>query len=225
MPHGRGTVDPHDLPEQPSTPTAGAPRARARGPGMLVPVCRLAFPQGIAGPERPLREGGMEVHIPTLPDATPGIEKGGSLRPRPPFPARRSRPGGRGATQIRTTTCEVEDMHVRIAFQRTCTPNSHVRFRIGIRPPPHGAFKSRPQRDGSNTTTDPSSRREAPEAALGRPPVPRRQEPGSNRTRATRRTSSESLVVPYSLDSVTQGTSPTLTRRGQRYRATSADPS
>lgn len=51
-----------------------------------------------------------------------------------------------------------------------------------------------------------------------------RQEPGSNRTRATRRTSSESLVVPYSADSVTQGTFPTLTRRGQRYRATSADP-
>ena len=62
----------------------------------------------------------MEVHIPTLPDATLGIEKGGSLRSRPPVPARRSRPGGRDATTSRKTTYAVADMHVRTAISRTC---------------------------------------------------------------------------------------------------------
>ena len=77
MPHGRGTVDPHDLPEQPSTPTAGAPRARARGPGMLVPVCRLAFPQGIAGRERPLRRVGWKCTSQPFPMPRQASKKGG----------------------------------------------------------------------------------------------------------------------------------------------------
>ena len=224
MPHGRGTVDPHDLPEQPSTPTAGAPRASAGDPDMLVPVCRLAFPQGIAGSERPPRGLGWHAH-PNPPRCharhrkrwvapTTASVSGAAQPPRRPWCNPNPDNDMRSREHARPNRVSAH-MH----------PNSHVRFRIGIRPPPHGAVKSRLQRDGSNTTTDPSSRREAPEAALGRPPVPRRQEPGSNRTRATRRTSSESLVVPYSLDSVTQGTSPTLTRRGQRYRATRTDPS
>ena len=85
------------------------------------------------------------------------------------------------------------------------------------------------------TSRDVLSRRLAglhPEAAVINATAPcampcvaaRRQEPGSNLTRATRCTLSESLVVPYSTDSSTQGTLATLTRRGQRYRATSADP-
>ena len=124
-------------------------RHRRPRPERAEPARRCAFPQGTVGRERPPRVGGMEVHIPALPDATPGIEIGGSLRPRPPVPARRSRPGGRGATQIRTTTCQVADMHVRIAVQRTCTPVSHVRFRIGVGPCPT-AVKSRLQRGGAH---------------------------------------------------------------------------
>ena len=57
-------------------------------------------------------EGWLAVHIPTLPDATTGIEKGGSLRSRSPVPARRSRPGGRDATESRTTTYAVAEVHV-----------------------------------------------------------------------------------------------------------------
>ena len=73
----------------------------------------------------------MAVHIPTV---TVPYEacRIGSLRPRPPFPARRRRPGGCGATTIRTTTYEVADMHVRNGFPCTCTPTSHVRLWIGI---------------------------------------------------------------------------------------------
>ena len=91
------------------------------------------LPARTDGPERPPREGGLEVHIPTLPDATPGIEEGGSLRSRPPVLARRSRPGGRDATESRTTTCAVAEVHVRIAFSCTCPSISHVRLWNGIR--------------------------------------------------------------------------------------------
>ena len=88
--------------------------------------------QGLLDRKRPLGESGMSVHIPTLPDAALGIETGGSLSPRTPVPALGSRLGGRGATEIWTTTCEVTDVHLRIAAPRTCTPISHVRFWIGI---------------------------------------------------------------------------------------------
>ena len=159
MVYGRGTVDPHDLPEQSSTRTVlteirtcqgrleavfapfpgrgerfhrRGPRARARDPDLLAPVRRLAFPQGIADSERPPREVGWRAH-PNPPRChAKHRKKGGSLRPRPQFPARRSRPGGCGATENRTATCEVEDVHVRVAFPRTCTPVSHVRLWIGI---------------------------------------------------------------------------------------------
>ncbi len=82
----------------------------------------------------------MEVHIPTLPDATPGIGIGGSLRSRPPVPARRSRPGGRGATYSRTTTCKVADVHVRIPFSRTC-PRFHM-CASGLAPGPISEFRT-----------------------------------------------------------------------------------
>ena len=100
-----------------------------------VPARRLAFPHGIAGRERPAADGWDGVHIPTTADATAGIEEGGSLRPRPPFPARRSRPGGRGATTIRTTTCAVADVHVRTGNSRTLGSVSHVR-------PSHGTGRA-----------------------------------------------------------------------------------
>ena len=92
----------------------------------------MAFPHGIAREGATHGEGGMGVHMPNLPMPHQASRRGGSLRPRPPVPARRSRPGGRDATESRTTTCEVADVHVRIAFPRTCTPISHVRFWIGI---------------------------------------------------------------------------------------------
>ena len=63
---------------------------------------------------------------------TKAPKKGGRLS-RPPVPARRSRPGGSDATESRTTTCAVAEVHVRIAFSRTCPSISHVRLRIGIR--------------------------------------------------------------------------------------------
>jgi len=82
------------------------------------------LPEGIAGPERPPAEGWDGVHIPTLPRGTPSVHGRGSLRSRPPFPARRSRPGGRGATAIRQEACAVADVHVRNACPRTRTPMS-----------------------------------------------------------------------------------------------------
>ena len=62
---------------------------------------------------------GCSMHIPTLPRGTPSVQGGGSLRSRPPFPARHSRPAGRGTTAIRTKTCVDEALHVRTAIPRT----------------------------------------------------------------------------------------------------------
>ena len=99
-----------------------------------------AFPPGIDESRSDPRRGGWDgMHIPTSADATAGIEKWGSLRARPPVPLRRSRPGGRDATESRTTTCAVAVVHSRTAISRTCTTSSHVRS-------PHGpgpAFRVR----------------------------------------------------------------------------------
>ncbi len=62
---------------------------------------------------------GCSMHIPTLPRGTPSVQGGGSLRSRPPFPARHSRPADRGTTAIRTRTCVDEAVHVRTAIPRT----------------------------------------------------------------------------------------------------------
>ena len=84
------------------------------------------------------------MHIPTLLDATPGIEKGGSLRSRPPVPARRSRPGGRGATASRTTASArggpARTKHVRAHIDPgfTCAPPD--RHRACRKPPPRHCF-------------------------------------------------------------------------------------
>ena len=61
---------------------------------------------------------------PTLPDAVPGIPKGGSLppRPHPPEPHRRS--SGRGATAMQPATCGTAGAHMEAAFSCTCTPMS-----------------------------------------------------------------------------------------------------
>ena len=62
---------------------------------------------------------GCSMHIPTLPRGTPSVQGGGSLRSRPPFPARHSRPAGRGTTAIRTGICVDEALHVRTVIPRT----------------------------------------------------------------------------------------------------------
>ena len=93
--------------------------------------CLEAFLQGPIGPERPPAKGGMGVHIPTLRDATPGIQRGGSLRSQPQVPAWHHRPGDRGTTARPPITCGTSPVHVRNAFPRTSTPMSHVRSRHG----------------------------------------------------------------------------------------------
>ena len=95
----------------------------------------LAFLQRIDGLGATPGEGWDDVHIPTSADATAGIERRGSLRSRPPLPARHSRPGGRDATIIRTTTYAVADMHVRSGVSRTPGSVSHVR-------PSHGTGRA-----------------------------------------------------------------------------------
>ena len=77
--------------------------------------------------KRPQGGGGIAVHIPTVAVPYEACRIGGSLRPRPPVPVRHSRPGGRGATIIRTTTYAVADMRVRSGVSRTSGSVSHVR--------------------------------------------------------------------------------------------------
>ena len=60
----------------------------------------------------------------TLPDAVPGIPKGGSLPPRLHPPERHRRSGGRGATATRPATCGTAGAHMEAAFSCTCTPMS-----------------------------------------------------------------------------------------------------
>jgi len=106
---------------------AACPPVADRGPddgACRVPRRRNPPPGGTAGPERPPAEGWDGVHIPTLPRGTPSVEGWGSLRPRPPGPARRSRRGGRGATRSRPATCGVRGSHARAQFPCTSPPMS-----------------------------------------------------------------------------------------------------
>ncbi len=116
-----------------------AVRPRRARTGRARPGRPMAFLPRIAGPERPPAEGWDGVHIPTLPRGTPSVQGRGSLRPRPQVPARRSRPGGRGATAIRQTACAVAGVHVRNACPRTRTPMSMC----ARRPAPVTAFWGR----------------------------------------------------------------------------------
>ena len=61
---------------------------------------------------------------PTLPDAVPGIPKGGSLPPRPHPPERHRRSSGCGATATQPATCGTAGAHMEAAFSCTCTPMS-----------------------------------------------------------------------------------------------------
>ena len=61
---------------------------------------------------------------PTLPDAVPGIERGGSLPPRPDPPERHRRSCGRGATATPPATCGIGGAHIGMAMPCTSTPMS-----------------------------------------------------------------------------------------------------
>ena len=65
----------------------------------------------------------MGVPMSALPDAVPGIPKGGSLPPRPDPPERHRRSGGRGATARRPTTCAGDDVPIGRAFSCPSTPD------------------------------------------------------------------------------------------------------
>ena len=58
---------------------------------------------------------------PTLPDAVPGIERGGSLRSRPQAPERHRRSGGRGATAKQPATYGTAGAHIAMTVPCTCT--------------------------------------------------------------------------------------------------------
>ena len=61
---------------------------------------------------------------PTLPDAVPGIERGGSLPPRPHPLERHHRSCGRGATSTPPATCGIGGAHIGMAMPCTSTPMS-----------------------------------------------------------------------------------------------------
>ena len=84
----------------------------------------MAFPHGIAGPGATSRRRVDGRAHPTLPDAVPGIERGGSLRSRPQAPERRRRSCGRGATAKPPATCGIGGAHIGMAMPCTSTPMS-----------------------------------------------------------------------------------------------------
>ena len=114
----------------PSMETAGS-RLQSGVPrvGMSPPCASSGLPgKDCSTRSDPPRRAWDGVHIPTSADATTGIEKGGSLRSRPPSTARHRRPGVRGATASRTTTCAIPVVHVRTGISRTSTTVLHVRL-------------------------------------------------------------------------------------------------
>ena len=140
------------------TPGHPRPHLQALGhrratPGRARPGSPMAFPQGIADPERPPSEGGMEVHIPTLADATPGIERGGSLRSRPQVPARHGRSAAGAATARRPMTCGIGSVHIRTALLCTWTPISHVHSRPAPDLAGSGSGNGRPSRSSASPRT------------------------------------------------------------------------
>ena len=66
----------------------------------------------------------MGVPMSALPDAVPGIPKGGSLPPRPHPLERHRRSGGRGATATPPATCGIVGAHIEMAMPYTSTPMS-----------------------------------------------------------------------------------------------------
>ena len=84
---------------------------------------------------------------PTLPDAVPGIERGGSLPPRPHPPERHRRSGGRCTTAKQPATSGTSGAHMEAAFSCTCTPMSMCARGT----PPH-APKTRRHRSRSVST-------------------------------------------------------------------------
>ena len=112
------------------------PPVRGGGPGCRESGCPRrarppAFLQRTAGPVATRRGGlGWSAH-PNLRRCHNGHRKRWVATGTPPFPARRSRPGGRGATASRTTTCVAGNLHVRTAIPRTCGSSSHVRLHPG----------------------------------------------------------------------------------------------
>ena len=76
----------------------------------------LAFPQGIAGQATSL-EGGMGVSDAELPDGTPGIEIGGSLRSQPHPPAGHERGGSHSANyKAANDICNLRGVRLKDVF-------------------------------------------------------------------------------------------------------------
>ena len=84
----------------------------------------MAFPHGIAGPERPPDGGWMGVHIQPSPMPYQASKEGGRSRPRPQVPDRHRRSGGRGATARRPATYETAGAHIATAVPCTRTSMS-----------------------------------------------------------------------------------------------------
>ena len=98
---------------------------------------------------------------PTLPDAVPGIERGGSLPPRPHPPERHRRSCGRGATATPPATCGIGGAHIGMAMPCTSTPMSMCTR--GTPPTPADRrSRSAPRKPARTPCREPVDRRSGP---------------------------------------------------------------
>jgi len=116
------------------------------------------FPRGTAGWERP-RSGGEDGDAHRHPPRCRSrhAEMGGRSQPRPRWPDRHRRSGGRGATASSPATCGTGGVHTGRRFPCTSTPMWDVHARIGIGSVKN-ASKSRlrhPQRSGTMGCCEP----------------------------------------------------------------------
>ena len=98
---------------------------------------------------------------PTLPDAVPGIERGGSLPPRPHPPERHRRSGGRGATATPPATCGIGGAHIGMAMPCTSTPMSMCTRGTPPTPAVRGS-RSAPWKPARTPCREPVDRRSGP---------------------------------------------------------------
>ena len=94
------------------------------------------LPGGTAGWERP-RSGGEDGDAHRHPPRCRSrhAEMGGRSQPRPRWPDRHRRSGGRGATASAPATCGIGVVHTGTRFPCTSTPTWDVHARIGIGTP------------------------------------------------------------------------------------------
>ena len=141
-----GTGAPRFWPAMPDSPVASQFGERVR---RRIDAALDTLPGRTTGPERSPVEVGMGVSMPILPDGTPRVQGGGSLRPRLPAPACHDRSSDRDSTAVHPATCGTDGLSAQSAIP--CPPTSDVERTPAHGPEtPHSGGQDRPAQSRRN---------------------------------------------------------------------------